>query len=138
MKRNYYCYRVKYKPEQLDGLEIEKFITALQAEGLEIGKERYVLMHRQPAFNEPNTGFPWTKKDKIIPEPVSLPVTEKLYGQLLSLPTFPQASEKLVMQYVEGFRKVSENATLLKDIETGNIEDKPDMDWSKMQMPKVR
>ena len=138
VKRNYYCYRVKYKAEELGGLEIEKFIAALQAEGLEVSKERYVLMHLQPAFNEVNNGFPWVKTGKIIENPLSLPVTEKLYAQLLSLPTFPQASEKLVQQYVEGFRKVAENSALLKNIDTGTIIDNPDMDWSKMQMPTVR
>lgn len=138
MKRNFYCYRVKYKEEELDGLEIDKFIAALQAEGMEVGKERYVLMHRQPAFNEANNGFPWVMKDSIIKAPAVLPVTEKLYGQLLSLPTFPQASSDLVKQYVEGFKKVVANAHLLKDIQTDNIKDNPDMDWSKMQMPSVR
>ena len=138
VKRNYYCYRLKYKPEELGGLEIGKFIAALQAEGLEVGKERYVLMHQQPVFNEDNTGFPWTAKNKIIPEPVRLPATEKLYGQLISLPTFPQASKELVKQYIEGFRKVSANAHLLEGIEAGQIAGTPDMDWSKMQMPKIR
>jgi dTDP-4-amino-4,6-dideoxygalactose transaminase len=138
VKRNYYCYRVKYKPEELGGLEIEKFIAALQAEGLDVSKERYLLMHQQPVFHEDNAGFPWMVKDKIIPVPTRLPVTEKLYGQLLSLPTFPQASKELVEQYIEGFRKVSANAHLLKGIEIGQIVGNPDMDWSKMQMPKIR
>ena len=138
MKRNFYCYRLKYIPEELGGLEIDKFIAALQAEGLDVGKERYVLMHQQPAFNEENNGFPWAIKNKVIPEPVSMPATERLYGQLLSLPTFPQASKKMVMQYVEGFKKVVENAALLAKVETVSISDNPDMDWSKMQMPKVR
>ncbi len=138
IKRNFYCYRLKYNPEVLGGLEIEKFIAALQAEGLDIGKERYVLMHQQPAFNETNTRFPWTMEDKVIQKPVSLPATEQLYGQLLSLPTFPQASKKLVLEYVEGFKKVVGNAALLSEIETVSLADNPDMDWSKMQMPKVR
>ncbi len=138
VKRNYYCYRLKYKPEELDGLPVEKFIAALQAEGLEIGKERYVLMHQQPAFNEDNTIFSWVEEGKIIGTPVSLPVTEELYGRLLSLPTFPQASIELVRQYVEGFKKVISNASSLSNIETVNVSDTPDMDWSKMQMPKIR
>lgn len=138
VKRNYYCYRVKYLPEKLGGLDINKFIAALQAEGLDIGKERYVLMHQQPVFNENSSKFPWVENGKIISEPVSLPITEKLYVQLLSLPTFPQASKQLVMQYVEGIQKVIGQATVLSQVETGNITDKPDMDWSKMQMPTIR
>jgi perosamine synthetase len=138
VKRNYYCYRVKYKTEELNGLEIEKFIAALQAEGIDVEKERYMLMHQQPVFNEENNGFPWVQRSKIITKSLSLPVTEKLYRQILSLPTFPQASLKLVKQYVEGFRKVAENADLLTNIKIGNINRKPDMDWSKMQMSKIR
>ena len=138
MKRNYYCYRVKYKSEEVGGVEIVKLIAALQAEGLEVGPERYVLMHQQPVFNENNTKFPWVEEAKIIPDPIKLPITEKLYGQLISLPTFPQASENLMKQYVEGFKKVLENTTELNQIETTSIIDKPDMDWSKMQMPKIR
>jgi len=138
IKRNYYCFRIKYKMEELGGLEIDKFIAALQYEGLEIGKERYVLMHQQPAFNEVNTKFPWTIEGKVIPNPISLPSTEDLYKQVLSLPTFPQASKKLVDQYIDGFKKIVANADTLKQIDTISINDNPDMDWSKMQMPKVR
>lgn len=138
VKRNNYCFRLKYKSEELGGLEIDKFIAALQSEGLEIGKERYVLMHQQPAFNEANTNFPWTLEEKVIPSPISLPETEELYRQVLSLPTFPQASRELVDQYINGFKKVVENAETLKQIDTIRINDNPDMDWSKMQMPTVR
>ena len=101
-------------------------------------KEAYQLEREQPAFNEANSVFPWVAKEKITPENISLPVTEKLYDTLLSLPTFPQASKELLNQYIEGFRKVIENAGELKKIDTINIVDKPDMDWSKMQMPTIR
>ncbi len=138
VKRNYYCYRLKYKPEELGGVSIDKFIAALQAEGLEIGKERYVLMHKQPAFNEENKSFPWTVEGKVNENEVSLPITEALYERLLSLPTFPQASIELTKQYIEGFTKVISNASSLSNIETVNVSDNPDMDWSKMQMPKIR
>ncbi|MGV8138895.1 MAG: DegT/DnrJ/EryC1/StrS family aminotransferase [Mangrovibacterium sp.] len=138
MIRNFYCYRIKYEPEELGEIEIVKFIAALQAEGLEIGKERYVLMHQQPVFKENNAKCPWFRKMKVIPDPISLPITEKLYERLLSLPTFPQASKKLVKQYIEGFKKVVENADELKRIKTATITDNPDMDWSKMQMPVIR
>jgi len=138
IKRNYYCYRVKYNPEKLGGLKIEKFIAALQAEGLEIGPERYVLMHQQPVFNENNNNFSWANKGKIILNPISMAKTEKLYGQILVLPTFPQASKKLVQEYIEAFKKVVENVESLEHIEVGAVKDNPDMDWSKIQMPTVR
>jgi dTDP-4-amino-4,6-dideoxygalactose transaminase len=130
MKRNYYCYRLIYKPEELGGLEIEKFIAALQAEGLETGLERYVLMHKQPVFNERNSLFPWSCKDDKLPGKASLPVTEKLYERVFTLPTFTRASKKMVTRYVEGIKKVVAHADELKESLKVKIRDIPDMDWS--------
>jgi perosamine synthetase len=138
IKRNYYCYRLKYRSGDLDGLPRDNFIAAAQAEGLEIGKERYVLLHQQPVFNEVNQHFPWVRKEKILPAPVNLPVTEELHKELLSLPTFPQASRSLIDKYVEGIKKVIRNLDALKELDISHTQEKPDMDWKKMQMPKTR
>jgi perosamine synthetase len=138
MKRNYYCYRLKYNSGDLDGLPRDNFIAAVQAEGLEMGKERYVLLHQQPVFNEVNQYFPWVTKEKILPAPVSLPVTEELHKKLLSLPTFQQASRSLIDKYVEGIKKVIRNVGALKQLDISGFQEKPEMDWEKMQMPKIR
>lgn len=138
MKRNYYCFRLKYKREELGGLEIDKFIAALQAEGLETGRERYVLMHKQPVFNERNSLFPWSYNTEKMPGKTSLPVTENLYETILTMPTFTQASKNLVNQYIEGIKKVVANAEELKNFEELNIKDIPDMDWSGFDHPVLR
>jgi len=138
IKRNYYCYRLKYHADKLSGLSRDNFIAALQAEGMDIGKERYVLLHQQPVFNEENKNFPWIEKGSVLKNKVNLPVTEKLYEQLLSLPTFPQGTNDLITKYIHGFRKVTENAQYLVGLDIKSVTEKPDMDWKKMQMPKVR
>ena len=143
-KRDYYCYRVKYKAEELDGLEMNKLIIALQAEGIEITTERYALLHIQPVFEERNilgTEFSWNctpVNGKVTYNRIALPITEKLHRNLLVLPTFPQAKKDLLDQYIEGFKKVVENVDQVRKIQVQEIEEKPDMDWQKMQMPKAR
>ena len=144
VKRTYYCYRIKYKSEQLGGLEREKFIAALQAEGVEVTTERYELLHLQPIFQEADMwgkGCPWScqhVKRKVIYSQGDLPVTEKLHQELLALPTFPQAKKDLLDQYINAFEKVVENVDKVRKIKVTKIEKKPDMDWSKMQRAKER
>ncbi len=60
----YYGYRIKYHPEQLNHLPIDRFITALQAEGVDAFPERYRLLHRQmlyrgASYYEKVTGYKW-------------------------------------------------------------------------------
>jgi len=144
VKRTYYCYRIKYKSEQLEGLEREKFIAALQAEGVEVTTERYELLHLQPIFQEADMwgkGCPWNcqhVKRKVTYNQGDLPVTEKLHQELLALPTFPQAEKDLLDQYINAFKKVVENVDEVRKIKVTKIEKKPDMDWAKMQTAKER
>ena len=144
VKRTYYCYRIKYKSEQLGGLEREKFIAALQAEGVEVTTERYELLHLQPIFQEADMwgkGCPWNcqhVKRKVTYNQGDLPVTEKLHQELLALPTFPQAKKDLLDQYINTFKKVVENVDEVRKIKVTKIEKKPDMDWAKMQTAKER
>ncbi|HUU28202.1 MAG TPA: DegT/DnrJ/EryC1/StrS family aminotransferase [archaeon] len=142
VRRTYYCYRIKYKPEELGGLEREKFIAALQAEGVEVTTERYELLHLQPVFQELDLwgkGCPWNcphVKRKVTYGPGDLPVTEELHRKLLALPVFPQAKRELLDQYIKAFKKVAGNVDELGKIKGARIEKKPDMDWEKMQMVK--
>ena len=146
VKRAYYCYRVKYNSEQLEGLERNKFIAALQAEGVEGTTERYVLLHIQPIFQERNMwgeGCPWScpsVKNHITYKRGDLPSSEQAIEEVLVLPTFPQANKKLLDQYIQAFKKVTEHIEEAKKIKETQIEEKPDMNWGRMQqqMPKTR
>jgi len=115
VKRVYYEYRIKFNPEELGGIPREKIIEALQAEGAKVSEERYPLLHLQPVFKERNIygkGCPFDcphVKKRIYYKKGDLPVTEMLHERLLRLPAFPNAEKALLDQYVDAFRKVTEN-----------------------------
>jgi dTDP-4-amino-4,6-dideoxygalactose transaminase len=139
IRRNYYCYRIKYHPEELNDLDKNTFIAALQAEGAEVGPERYALLHKQPVFTAADPakeGFPWRVQGPIVPPDRHLPATEALHERLLSLPTFPQASRELIDQYVEAFKKVTDHAEELANLPPVTASTRPDRDGN--QMPGLR
>ena len=142
VKRVHYSYRIKYKQEELEGLEREKLIAALQAEGVDVTTERYELLHLQPVFQEADMwgkGCPWSCPHvmrKVTYKQGDLPVTERVHQQMLALPAFPRASKNLLKQYVQAFRKVVENSDAVRKIKATKIEKKSDMGWEKMQRQK--
>jgi len=114
-KRTYYEYRVRFNPNELNGISRDKLVEALQAEGAKVAAERYPLLHLQPVFQERNIygkGCPFDcphVKRKIFYEKGDLPVTESVQENILRVPTFPNAEKPLLDQYVDAFRKVAEN-----------------------------
>ena len=43
-----------------------------------------------------------------------LPVAERMYSKLLSLPTFTDPAKELIDQYIEAFQKVAENSAAIR------------------------
>jgi dTDP-4-amino-4,6-dideoxygalactose transaminase len=85
----------------------DSLVHALRAEGCLANFPRYPLLHKQPFFAEgafkevmrPHGNVPdYTQ--------VHLPITEKVNGELLKLPSFPRASKELLDQYAQAFEKV--------------------------------
>lgn len=94
-------------PEGTTGVPVEVFAKALQAEGALVGAPRYPLLHQQPMFTEGT----WAEIARIpsptkVYDPMDLPATIAGNATLLKLPTFPQAGDDLLDQYVQAFRKV--------------------------------
>lgn len=118
----YYGYPLVYHPEELDDLPKETFIAALQAEGVELGDERYPLLHLAPMYRERNPvggGWPWSYSDQtraVRYRPGDLPVSEAIYPQLLAIPAFDKVvpCEDLFEQYARAFRKVTGNVEQLR------------------------
>lgn len=117
--RVYYGFRLRYKPEELDGLPVDDFVAALNAEGAGTGCERYTPKHLEPIFSTENVfdkRYPWNL-GKAWRDPRSkkgdLPETEKAFSGLLALPTFQRADKKLLDQYARAYEKV---CSLHKDI----------------------
>jgi dTDP-4-amino-4,6-dideoxygalactose transaminase len=94
---------------------METFIAALQAEGCLADMPRYPLLHQQPFFTEGAFLNILRLKDVAPPNyaSISLPITEKVNGEMIKLPSFPWASSELLDQYICAFKKVIENANLI-------------------------
>ncbi len=95
------------------GMPMGTFIEALKAEGCIAALPRYPLLHQQPFFAggafldimRPTDGAR-------VPDysAVSLPVTERVNGAMMKLPSFPWASQELLDQYLRAFQKVITHA----------------------------
>jgi len=112
IQRVYFEYLVRPNFEAI-GIPMNTFIDALKAEGCLAALPRYPLLHKQPFFTEgafldvmrPNVGADVPNYSE-----VSLPVTERVNGAMLKLPSFPWASKELLDQYLLAFKKVIRNA----------------------------
>jgi dTDP-4-amino-4,6-dideoxygalactose transaminase len=110
VERVYFEYLVRYD-EKRTGLPIEDLVNALKAEGAQVDRPRYPLLHQQPLFTEGH----WAKVARLaaapgqtLPtyDPGALPRTQAGNGSLLKLPSFPQATTPLLDQYALAFEKV--------------------------------
>ncbi len=117
IQRVYFEYLVRPPLESL-GLSMETFITALKAEGCIADMPRYPLLHQQPFFTEGAFLDILRLKDVVLPNyaSVSLPITEKVNGEMVKLPSFPWASTELLDQYICAFTKVVEHANAIAQI----------------------
>ena len=71
-KRGYYYFVVRYDPNEFGGLPKEKFVNALNAEGVPAGVGYGMPLYKQPAFKK-------EKLEGIIPKGVQTPDYENLY-----------------------------------------------------------
>ena len=71
-KRGYYFFVVRYNSDQFGGLSKQKFLRALQAEGVPAGSGYGMPLYKQPAFKKENL-------EGVIPEGIMMPDYEKLY-----------------------------------------------------------
>lgn len=112
--RVYFQYLV-HNDERKTGITAEKLTNALRAEGCEVARPRYPLLHQQPVFTE-RKFIELARLQHLPPEalpvyrPDALPVTSAGNERMLQLPSFPQASRALLDQYAEAFEKVLDHA----------------------------
>ena len=86
-KRGYYFFVIRYDPEEFHGLPKERFIRALNAEGVPAGAGYGMPLYRQPAFKRENLKgiFPegWKIPDY---ESLNLPGAEEYCRREVTLP----------------------------------------------------
>jgi len=100
-----------YNPDELGELPVDKFREAVSAEGAKIGGSSFQLWHLNIIFTKglplyddgrgPLAGEGYKQGD--------LPITEKIYPNIISFPAFIEPKEGYINQYVTAIRKVVEN-----------------------------
>jgi dTDP-4-amino-4,6-dideoxygalactose transaminase len=115
VERVYFEFLVRYRQEST-GLPIGDLVRALRAEGVQVDRPRYPLLHQQPLFTEGH----WAQVARLgagpghpVFDPRALPRTEAGNGTLLKLPAFPQATKRLLDQYALAFEKTLAHAATL-------------------------
>jgi len=110
VERMYFLFIVQ-NDESRTGLTTDRLVAALRAEGCEIVKPKYPLLHQQPVFTEgrfieiarlqslPRETLPTYRPD-------ALPRTTTANATLIQLPSFPSAERPLLDQYAKAFEKV--------------------------------
>lgn len=110
VERMYFLFIVQ-NDESRTGLTTDRLVAALRAEGCDVVKPKYPLLHQQPAFTEgrfieiarlqslPRETLPTYRPD-------ALPRTTAANATLIQLPSFPSADRPLLDQYAKAFEKV--------------------------------
>lgn len=116
----YYGYKLRYVAEELQGLSIETFIKAMQAEGAKVKGTGSAPLHLSNLFSGTSDGLsnfthslPSTRQAY---KKGDLPISEKIFEVSLSLPTFTYEPYSLIDEYVDAFKKVIENVDQLSGV----------------------
>lgn len=112
LSSSWYALIFKYKPEKLNGLSIDKFFEALQAEGLvEVDRPGSTSpLNLLPLFQNPSELFPVYKKYPFFYKPGDFPVAEKFYESIIKIPVWANSKDKnIVKLYIKGIEKVIKN-----------------------------
>ena len=116
--------KIRYLAEELDNLPIEKFVSAMQAEGVPVSNPGWKhagstqqLQHLKPLFAR---GFDlWGRNrsplsgDYLPPQKGDFPNAEKADKSFFTLPSLIDPEEGLLEQWILAFRKVISNRHLL-------------------------
>lgn len=109
-----------YVPEELDGLSVWDFCSAVRAEGAGTNPGANMLLHLHPVMNEADIyghGKPTriANSDRDVRQTKgSLPVSESLPERIYSIPWFKHYRKRIIEEYALAFRKVAENADELR------------------------
>lgn len=116
----WYSARGLYRPEELDGLPLEKYVEAVVAEGSQTGIGANRPLHLHPYFTEADifghgkpTSIAFGSRD-VRQGPGSLPVSESINDIAFGIPWFKRDDATEIEKHANAFRKVAENAKLLK------------------------
>ena len=100
-----------YHPEELGGLPVQRFIEAMQAEGVDMHHRGYELTHRLKLFAEGYDIYGKGVGPLVGDYPGypagSLPISEEAHGRILGMPVFTQEEPGYSDGVIAAFRKVT-------------------------------
>ena len=109
-----------YRPEELGGLPIDKFIQAVNAEGGHSWRAANHPLHLHPVFNDADiygdgkpTRIAFSDRD-LRQGKGTLPVSEGLSDRCLGIPWFKRCVPKEIDEYIAAYKKVALQASALK------------------------
>jgi len=109
---SWYALVLQYKSEAFQGLPIEKFFKAIQAEGL-IEADRpgsTAPLNLLTLFQNPTELFPVYKNNKFSYGPGQFPRAEKFYQNAIKFPVWAEKKyTRIVTAYIQGIKKVVNN-----------------------------
>ncbi|MEM3423836.1 MAG: DegT/DnrJ/EryC1/StrS family aminotransferase [Nitrososphaeria archaeon] len=112
-KRGYYFFIIRYNSDEFKGLPRDRFIEALQAEGVPCGKGYGVPLYRNPAFNRESLKGTWGSHIKNIPnyENLYLPIAENFCtNQQVTIPhTVLMSGHSGIQMIIDSITKIKEN-----------------------------
>lgn len=117
----YFGYKPRFNPRKA-GVPLDRYLKALQAEGVDIKKSKLRPLHLTGLFQ---LGYQEMTAPKYTYKIGDLPISEDTYTRLLSMPTFTNDATGLIDEYVAAFHKVESNLNNLAEnsklIQTQNI-----------------
>ncbi len=99
VKRLYYSWNMLFIDEAQSGMNRNKVVDALKAEGVNASALHYTLQHELPLYAEDE----WWHHKPVIPE---LPGSKQANDTSIALPYFTKDVPELCEQYVKAFEKV--------------------------------
>lgn len=114
-----------YRPEDLRGLSITAYVNALREEGVEVNPGINRPLHLHPLFQTCDiyghgkpTVVAYLDKERM--EMPSLPISGSVHGRCMRVPNFKKYNPGVIEQYVDAFKKVSNNYKTLLKTDPGN------------------
>ncbi len=118
-KRGYYFFIIRYNSDEFKGLPRDKFIEALNAEGVPCYAAYGVPLYKNPAFKKENLKGIWAKGISPIPdyEKLYLPVAEKFctHQQVVLPHTVLMADRSGIQMIIDSITKIKNNIGELND-----------------------
>lgn len=107
----WYGFKPLYKKEKLGGIDINKLVKALQAEGMEVKRASAPVLSTQPLYGSENNLMFTRRSGKRINRPEYTPTALMIQNESLSLPTFYnwEVDKQVIDQYIDAFYKIKEN-----------------------------